>query len=235
MENKSPDAALTGPFTASLAATYGEALNYRAITHPSVPNYLALTSGQTWAVQDDSYHVLPRSDLGDQLTAAGVSLRAYMEGLGHQGCLYSPVPYSPGNNPFAFYGGRCPPNVVPFSELSGDLAHNTPMFTCITPDMCHDEHNCPVSVGDDWLRHTVALITSSAAWKEGGLLFITWDEDDRTSDNRVLTLVITPTLGHRVSTVAYDHYSLLATIEDKLGVGRLGQAAKALPMLDLAP
>src|SRR6266851_8312103 len=82
MENKSPAEALTGPFTASLAARYREAANYHAITHPSVPNYLALTSGSTWGVTDDSYHVLPTQDLGTQLTVAGVTWRAYMEGLG---------------------------------------------------------------------------------------------------------------------------------------------------------
>src|SRR5258708_647574 len=81
MENKSSAEARTGSFTASLAAAYGVAANYHAVSHPSVPNYLALTSGQTWGVRDDSYRVLPRSGLGDQLTAARVSWRAYMEGL----------------------------------------------------------------------------------------------------------------------------------------------------------
>ena len=85
MENHSPDQALSGAFTASLAAKYGVANNYHAISHPSVPNYLALTSGQTWGIEDDGYHVLPKQDLGTQLTDAGVSWRAYMEGLGSAG------------------------------------------------------------------------------------------------------------------------------------------------------
>ena len=233
MENKSPDEALAGPFTASLAAKYGVAANYRAITHPSVPNYLALTSGQTWGVQDDSFHPLGEADIGDQLTAAGISWRAYMEGLGPEGCINSPPPYDPGHDPFAFYGGKCPPNVVPFTEFSADLAHAPPRFAWISPDMCHDEHSCPVSVGDDWLRQTVTMIIDSRSWQDDGLLFITWDEDDGNGDNRVLTLVVTPGIGHRVSNLAYNHYSLLATIEDALGVSRLGHAAEARPMQDL--
>ena len=60
MENHSPDQALSGEFTSSLAAKYGVADNYHAVAHPSVPNYLALTSGKTWGVRDDSYRVLPR-------------------------------------------------------------------------------------------------------------------------------------------------------------------------------
>ncbi|HSS93509.1 MAG TPA: alkaline phosphatase family protein, partial [Candidatus Dormibacteraeota bacterium] len=70
MENKSHLEALTGPFTASLAATYGVANDYHAVTHPSVPNYLALTSGSTWGINDDSYHALPKQDLGTQLSSA---------------------------------------------------------------------------------------------------------------------------------------------------------------------
>jgi acid phosphatase len=99
--------------------------------------------------------------------------------------------------------------------------------------MCHDEHSCDVSVGDDWLRQTVGMITASKAWTSGGVLFIVWDEDDGSADNRVLSLVVAPNQSHRVSQQAYTHYSLLATMEDLLGVGRLGKAAGATPMTDL--
>jgi phosphatidylinositol-3-phosphatase len=233
MENHSPEEALEGAYTAALAAEDGVAQDYHAITHPSVPNYLALTSGQTWGVQDDSYHVLPRQDLGDQLTQAGIPWRAYMEGLGDAGCLDSPEPYDPGHNPFAFYGGACPRNVVPFTDLGPDLAHGDTRFSWIGPDTCHDEHSCPVATGDQWLRDTVGLVTASAAWKPASVLFITWDEDDGSAGNRVLTLVVRPGHTHVVSQVAYDHYSLLATIEEMLGLPRLANAAHAQPMNDL--
>jgi phosphatidylinositol-3-phosphatase len=232
MENKSPAEALQGAFTSSLASRYAVAADYHAVGHPSVPNYLALTSGQTWGIDDDNYHVLPQRDLGSQLTAAGVTWRAYMEGM-TRGCLDSPVPYDPGHNPFAFYGGSCPANVVPLTSLESDLNGNTRRFTWITPDMCHDEHSCAVSAGDDWLRQTVGQIMASTAWSSSGVLFITWDEDDGSLDNSVLTLVVAPNGGHKVSSRPYTHYSLLATIEDLLGVGRLGAAASAAPMSDL--
>jgi hypothetical protein len=99
--------------------------------------------------------------------------------------------------------------------------------------MCHDTHDCSVATGDDWLKQTVGQITQSGAWESGGVLFITWDEDDGSASNQVLTLVITPSLGQRASGKSYDHYSLLATIEDIMGVGRLGHAAQAQPMNDL--
>ena len=235
MENKSPEEALTGQFTASLAARAWVANNYHAITHPSVPNYLALTSGSTWGVTDDSYHVLPRRDLGTQLTVAGVTWRAYMEGLDDGGCLNSPVPYDPGHNPFAFYGGACPSNVVPLTQLAADLRGNTPRFVWITPDRCHDTHDCSVAVGDEWLKQTVGEITASAGWKSDGILYITWDEDDGSGSNRVLTLAVTPGMVHAKSNDPYDHYSLLARIEVVLGVGRLGAAAQAQPLPDMLP
>lgn len=233
MENHSVDQALSGAYTATLASTYRVAGNYHAVAHPSVPNYLALTSGSTWGVEDDSYRVLPKQDLGSQLTTAGVSWRAYMEGLTDRGCLRSPVPYDPGHNPFAFYGGACPSNVVPFDSLATDLTGDTPRFVWITPDRCHDTHDCNVSAGDDWLSQVVPQITSSAAWKRDGVLFITWDEDDGSTDNQVLTLVIQPGKDHKTSNRLYTHYSLLATVEDLLGVGRLGQAERAAAMTDL--
>jgi phosphatidylinositol-3-phosphatase len=235
MENKSAAKALTGQFTTSLANRYGVASNYRAITHPSVPNYLALTSGSTWGITDDSYHALPKQDLGTQLTTAGIPWRAYMEGLGAGGCLQSPVPYDPGHNPFAFYGGACPPNVVPLTALAGDLGdvHIAPRFSWITPNLCHDTHNCSVAIGDQWLQQTVGEITASAAWSNRGVLLITWDEDDASSLNQVLTLFVASGIPHRESTKPYDHYSLLATIEDLLGVGRLGAAVNAQAMTDL--
>jgi len=233
MENKSPTEALAGAFTASLASTYGVADNYQAIAHPSVPNYLALTSGQTWGVTDDSYHVLARQDLGDQLTTARVTWRAYMEGLVRNDCLASPLPYDPGHNPFAFYGGTCPPNVVPLSKQASDLASTTPGLSWITPDRCHDTHDCTVTVGDEWLHGEVSAILGSSAFRSDGALFITWDEDDGSAGNYVLTLVLTPNLGHRVSHRHYDHYSLLATIEDLLRVPRLANAQQAQAMSDL--
>jgi len=233
MENHSADEALQGSFTARLASRSGVATDYHAVAHPSVPNYLALTSGQTWGVTDDGYHALPREDIGDQLAHAGLEWRAYMEGLTPAGCLDSPEPYDPGHNPFAFYGGGCPPNVVPFSDLAPDLARGDVRFSWIGPDSCHDQHSCSLATGDAWLTATVGSITSSAAWRPGAVLFVTWDEDDGGADNRVLTIVARPGHGHVVSAAAYNHYSLLATIEQLLGLPFLARAAQAHPMRDL--
>jgi hypothetical protein len=234
MENHSFAQAMAQPYTAQLAVTYAAATNYHAISHPSLPNYLALTSGSTWGVTDDNYHSLPAGGLGTQLTQRGVSWRAYMEGMGGD-CLSNGNGYAVKHNPFAYYGGGCPSNVVPMTGLDGDLAGDTPRFVWITPNQCHDGHDCGARTADDFLKTLVPRILASSGWQQGGLLFITWDEDDGSGDNHVLTLVVSPRLATHSTSRRHDHYSLLATAEDQLGVPRpwLGQAATADPLSEL--
>src|SRR5437660_5532060 len=148
MENSSLATALRAPSISALAAKYTLATNYYAVSSPSLPNYLALTSGSTWGITDDGYHSLPVGGLGAQLTAAGVSWRAYMEGLTSAGCTGSPYPYALKHNPFAYYGGACPANVVPLDALDADLPANTPNFLLITPGPCHHApHSAPPEAG----------------------------------------------------------------------------------------
>ena len=231
MENRSYSQAISSAYVSSLAAQYAIATDYHGVSHPSLPNYLALTSGTTWGIADDGFHALPAGGLGAQLTNAGIDWRAYMEGMTN-GCFHSPYPYALKHNPFAYYGSTCPPQVVPFTQFASDLSGNTPLFSWITPNLCNDGHDCSNSIADAWLSHTVPEILGSNAWQDGGMLVITWDEGEDSS-NSVLTLIIRPNPVNHRSAKPYDHYSLLATIEDTLGVGRLGHAAQATPMTDL--
>jgi hypothetical protein len=228
MENKGYDQALGGDYTASLSSEYAVAADYHAIAHPSLPNYLALTSGSTQGITSDKYQALPSGeDLGSELTSAGIPWRAYMEDMS-DGCFDSPSPYAIKHNPFAFYGGQCPSNVVDLSQLDEDLSGEIPNFVWITPNLCHNEHDCSVSTGDQWLAEIVPKITESDAWKEDGVLFIVWDEDDKKSGpNRVPLIVVAPDLKSHQTDAHYDHYSLLATIQDRLDVERLGEAVNA--------
>jgi phospholipase C len=231
LENRSFDQVVGSGYIAQLASQYAIATNYHGVSHPSLPNYLAMTSGSTWGVADDGWHNLPAGGLGAQLTAAGIEWRAYMEGMTN-GCYRSPYPYALKHNPFAYYGGACPQQVVPFNNFSADMAGNPPRFVWITPDLCHDGHDCSNATVNTWLSQNVPTILDSSAWQNDGVLFITWDEGED-SANSVLTLVIHPDPLIHTSGAAYNHYSLLATIEDRLGVPRLASAAQASPMTDL--
>ena len=230
MENRSYSQAIAGGYTAQLARQYGVATNYHGITHPSLPNYLAMTSGSTWGVTDDGFHALPPGGLGAQLTQAGISWRAYMEGMGSD-CFRNVNGYALKHNPFPYYGSACPPQVMPFSGFAQDMSAEIPRFVWITPNQCHSGHDCSTATADAWLAQTVPQILATSAWKDGGVLFVTWDEGED-SANSVLTIVVRPGV-HAESNVAYNHYSLLATIEDALGVPRLGAATSAWAMSDL--
>lgn len=223
MENHGYDQVVGLPYIRTLATAGATLTNYRASSHPSLPNYLALTSGTTWGIGDDGYHVLPTQDVGNQLTAAGIPWRAYMEGMGSD-CKDNEGGYAVKHDPFAYYGGRCQSSVVPFSALAADLsAPAPPRFLWITPNLCHDMHDCSPAFGDAWLRGTVPAILGSPAMSNG-VLFITWDEDDGGGGNRVLTLVLG---SKRPASPAhpYSHPSLLAAVEDLLGLSRLPATA----------
>lgn len=229
LENTSYARALAQPYISSLASQYAVAADYHDVGHPSLPNYLAMTSGSTWGIHDDGYHRLPAADLGTQLTNAGITWKAYFEGFTGD-CFRSAYPYALKHNPFAYYGGRCPANVVPMSDLAADLNGDAPQLSWITPGLCNDGHDCGVRTADRWLSGVVPQITSSTAWQENGVLLITWDESSA-ADSRVALLVVTPKLRGEITTTM-DHYSLLATVSDQLGVPRLGQSAQAASLHD---
>jgi hypothetical protein len=121
-------------------------------------------------------------------------------------------------------------------------AHTLPDFVWITPNMCDDTHDCPLSAGDTWLKAVVPQILASPEWKENGVLFITFDEGtgaggccENAAGGQIATLVISP-LGRPgfISDIPYSHYSLLRTIETAWKLPLLGQANCdcTLPMAD---
>src|SRR5207247_8958935 len=120
--------------------------------------------------------------------------------------------------------GECN-KVVPFSNLANDLVSgtSTPDYAWITPNMCNDTHDCPISTGDSWLQANIPSILNSPAYtSQNSLVLITWDEDDSSQGNRIATIVIAKSVraGFR-SGVFYNHYSLLKTIEQSWGLAPL--------------
>jgi len=145
----------------SLAATYGVATDYLGVTHPSLPNYLAATSGSIWGSNSDNTAqkaLFDHVNIVDQFAAAHVSWKGYMEGLPYAGFLgdsadYTASPPSAGNalyllkhDPFLLYpdvynNPARAKRVVPLTQLSDDLADNAvPQFSWITPNICNDMH-----------------------------------------------------------------------------------------------
>ncbi len=229
------------PYINSLARTYALASNYFAVSHPSLPNYLALAAGDTFGITSDCTACFVNApNIADQVEASGRSWRAYMESMPSACYLGSwSGEYAQKHDPFVYFTdirndpGRCAAHVVPFSSFGTDLASGTlPNYVWITPNLCNDMHDCATSVGDSWLAKVVPQILASAAWRDGGVLFITWDEGsssagyDDSWGGRVATLVISP-YGRNgfQSSVLESHDNLLRTIEDAWHLGPLGHAA----------
>jgi hypothetical protein len=229
------------PFITTLAHRYALARQMYAITHPSLPNYLALTGGSTFGIDSDctDCHV-HATNLVDQLERAGASWRAYMEDLPHPCFTGSGASnYAKKHDPFMYYDdvardpARCR-NVVPLNRLASDERAGTlPRFSWITPNLCHDMHDCDPATGDRFLARVVPSLLRALGPR--GLLFLTWDEGS--SDNGCCRLasgghIVTIVAGQGARrgaemTVPTDHYSVLQTIEDVLGLPRMRGAACA--------
>jgi phospholipase C len=183
----------------------------------------------------------------DRLEEAGKSWKAYMEDMPSP-CFTesSSGKYAQRHNPFIYYDDirtnpdRCN-KIVPFTDFSLDLQTNTlPDYVWITPNLCHDGHDCSIAASDIWLQTLVPQILASDAWKQNGVLFITYDEGStndgfgNTQGGHIATLVISPLSkpGYQSAT-QYSHYSLLYTIEAAWGLLPLKNDADATVMSDL--
>jgi phosphatidylinositol-3-phosphatase len=215
------------PYINSLAKHFGLATDYQALFHPSLPNYIALTSGSNHGITDDrsppsAGNEIAVPNIADRIEASGRTWKAYAESLPSAGYAFDAGQYATKHEPFVYYkdivgsAPRARAHVVPFTQLAADLqsAASTPSFAFITPNLCNDMHDCPIATGDRWLARTVPMILGSKAFTTTrSLLVITWDEGT-IFDNHVATILA----GNAVKTgfrsaQPYDHYSLLRTIE----------------------
>jgi phospholipase C len=238
------------PYINSLVASCGLAANYHVTTHPSLPNYLAATSGLAQAR-------LPRLSFLDctpsvvcatsapSIFGQGETWKAYQESMPSPCGKSDSGQYAVRHNPPPYYTSLsgCATRDVPYSQLSADLAGNAlPAFSFITPNLTDDMHNGTIAQGDAWLAGNLPAILSSTPYRSGTTaVFITWDEgsggyaiedcDNATTTDascRVPAIVISPSTAAGTSSRAfYTHYSLLATTEQLLGLPRLGQAASS--------
>ena len=222
----------SAPYENSLAQQCGLATNYYGVTHPSLPNYIALAAGTTAGITDDkspAYHRLTNPSIFSQVGSS--SWRSYQESMPFNCDLSNSGSYAVKHNPAAYFTNirtACGQNDVPLPS--------TPSFsrkyTFVTPNLCHDMHDCSVSTGDAWLKSFVPKILASTEYRNGNLvLFLTFDESNSSSSNHVATIVVGPTVpaGTRVST-SFNHYSLLRTAESILGVPCLSNACNASSM-----
>ncbi|MEN2736513.1 alkaline phosphatase family protein [Microbacterium sp. X-17] len=223
------------PYLTSLARTGALATAYSAITHPSLPNYLALTSGTTAGITTDCNPpggscLVTGPNLAEELDHAGRSWRMYAESMPSPCTTANTSLYAVKHNPFLYFpsvtgsASYCAAHDVPYSRFAGDLASaaTLPAFSFISPNLCDDMHDCSVAAGDAWLRANVPPILASPAFTtQRSLLVVTFDEGD-SSDNVVACVFAGPAARtHTVVATPYTHYSLLRTIEEVWGLASL--------------
>jgi phosphatidylinositol-3-phosphatase len=225
--------------------------------HPSLPNYLWLEAGTNFGIYNDNGPFLNHQNTTQHLVTllnnAHISWKAYEEGIGGLVCpLIDSGVYATKHNPMIYFNdvtndnntnsAYCIAHERPFSQLSSDLARNIEArYNFITPNLCDDMHDsCPltfnaVKQGDTWLSQQIPMIMNSTAYKDGGAIFITWDEAS-SGDGPLGMIVLSPDAkGHGYSnSIYYTHSSTLHTVEEIFGVSPLlGAAAQATDLSDL--
>ena len=207
---------------------------YRGVTHPSLPNYLALVSGSTHGITSDcTTCTVSGPSLADTLEAKGLTWKTYAEGLPRAGWT-GPYAgrYAKKHVPFLYFRRVLSSparlrRVVPLAQLGRDRTAGTlPTFSLVVPDLCHDMHDCSVATGDAWLKRFLPPLLKLP----DTAVFVVFDESDAV-DPGVPALALGPLArpGARY-TRPLSHYGLLRTIEDALGLPRLGLSARAAPV-----
>jgi hypothetical protein len=240
MENHSFDEIIgssDAPYINELATEHGLAADFHAEGHPSLPNYIAMTSGSTQGIADDNPPADHPLDVPSifSLLAGGGGARSLQESM-PSNCFQSDSgEYAVRHNPQAYYvnlGSDCSRYNVPLADPP-DLSAR---FTFVTPNLIHDMHDGTVADGDSWLATFMPKVLASDEYTAGrAAVFITWDEDGSLlgfGDNHIPTLVIAPSVapGTTVAT-RLDHYAMLRATQEMLGLTPLlGAAATAADM-----
>ena len=233
------------PILFSLAQQYAYADNYTAITHPSEPNYIAIAAGSTLGDTGDhnpAWQTHGQSVFGQAL-ATGKTAKLYAESM-TSGCRQSDTgSYYVKHNPWPSFTderANCNTHDVPMGTPTSGALHsdvvagNLPNVGMAIPNICNDAHNCSLSVADHWLGTWLTPIMAGPDYQAGRLaIIVTADEDNRSSGNKVLTVLIHPSQRSKVVSTALNHYSLAGFYSDAIGQARIRGAASA-PSLAVA-
>jgi hypothetical protein len=236
MENHSYSEIIGGssaPYIKSLASRGANFTQSFAVTHPSEPNYLALFSGSTQGVTDDSCpHTFSAANLGSRLIAAGDTFIGYSESMpsdGYTGCTSGR--YARKHNPWVNFTNVPVTSNLRFSRFPTAYG-SLPTVSFVVPNLCNDMHDCSIGTGDTWLKNN---IDGYVQWAKthNSLLVLTFDEDDHSQNNQIPTVFV----GQHVKPGSYaehiNHYNALRTIEDAYGLACTAAACTASPITDV--
>ena len=222
------------PYINTLASVGAVFTHSYGVGHPSEPNYLALFSGSTHGVTGDNCPLtFSSASLESQLHAASKTFKGYSEELpsvGSMVCSYKE--YARKHVPWTdFTTGKSTDN-LPFSYFPSSNLASLPTVSFVIPDLMDDMHDGSIQQGDAWLQqHLLSYVTW--ARNNNSLLILTFDEDDSTAGNHVLTLFVGPMVKPGKYTQTINHYNVLRTLEQMYKLPYLGKAATATPITNI--
>ncbi len=233
------------PYLNQLVSQYGLATQYFANAHPSLPNYLVLTTGQIESTDNNFSGTITDDNVVRELIGGGKTWRCYAGSLPTPGYLGGDSgAYVRHHNPFTYLSDvqgdpAQAANIVPFSEFSSDLAGDAlPQYAFIVPDVNDDAHDGSLGDADSWLDANIAPLLASPSFQKSGLLIITFDEGDQSDINhgggQIATLIVSSEAkqGYQSKTL-YQHQSVLRLSLAALGIQTFpGMAASAPDMTE---
>jgi acid phosphatase len=227
------------PWLDGVALRYGYTTDYRALAHPSLPNYLAMAGGDMFGVTDDdppSAHPIDAPSVFGQALDAGRSATVYAESMTDPCQQADDGRYAVRHNPWTYFPAeqrQCRKHDLPLPALDRDVESGSlPNVGLVVPNTCSDAHDCPLSRADDWMRQYVGLVLAGPDFASGHLaVVVTADEDDAEHDNLIQTVVAHPSLEHVVVGTELTHYSLSRAFAEAAGIGPLAHAADAPSLL----
>jgi acid phosphatase len=215
------------PYINQLAGAGALFTDAHGIAHPSQPNYLALFSGHTQGIGDDSCpHTWDAPNLGQALIAKGFTFVGYSETMpkaGFTGCESGA--YRRKHNPWVNFTNLPAEVNQPLTSLPADWA-KLPTVSFVVPDQNHDMHDGTAARADQWLKEHLDGYVQWAG-THNSLLILTFDEDNDTHANRIATIFVGPMVKAGAYGERIDHYSVLRTLEEMYGLAPMGHSAEA--------
>lgn len=213
------------PYINSLAAQSASFTQSFAITHPSLPNYLALFSGSTQGVtSDDCPLTFSATSLESELAAADKSFTGYSEGLPTAGSMVcSAGEYDRNHVPWTDFSEDSSNNNQPFSSFPANSAY-LPTVAFVVPDLLDDMHDGSIAQGDAWLQTNLSSYVNWAM-NNNSVLIVTWDEDDGTENNQIPTIFVGQPVKAGQYSEKINHYNVLSTIESLYGLQNLSNTS----------
>ncbi|HET8615495.1 MAG TPA: alkaline phosphatase family protein [Actinomycetales bacterium] len=247
LENHGRQSALAGmPRLAQRGARYAVATRSHAVTHPSLPNYLAIAGGSTFGVHDDrppARHRITGTSVFGQVLASGGTAGTYAEGMSRSCQTTDGGRYAVRHNPWTYFvdeRAACRQHDVPAGapargQLHDDVvAGRLPTFALLVPDVCNDAHDCSLGTADRWLDGWLDVITAGKDFRAGRLLVVvTFDEDDHDAGNHILTVLLHPGLRHATIGTRFDQYAVSAMASRLVDAPPLRDAASATDLVQV--